>query len=73
MLYLPSGLLFVGSSGNQLKGFVEEDRRHRKMSCNKNTKENKKTPKTTPQERPLLGSIFLLAAIQNLFLTTFPI
>jgi hypothetical protein len=35
-----------------LKGFVEEDRRHRKMSCNKNTKGNKKTPKTTPQERP---------------------
>ena len=68
MLYLPSGLLFVGSSGNQLKGFVEEDRRHRKMSCNKNTKENKKTPKTTP-----LGSIFLPAANQNLFLTTFPI
>lgn len=31
------------------------------MSCNKNTKENKKTPKTTPQERPLLGSIFLPA------------
>ena len=56
-----------------LKGFVEEDRRHRKMSCNKNTKENKKTPKTTPQERPLLGSIFLPAANQNLFLTTFPI
>lgn len=43
------------------------------MSRNKNTKENKKTPKTTPQERPLLGSIFLPAANQNLFLTTFPI
>jgi len=34
-----------------LKGFVEEDRRHRKMSCNKNTKENKKNAKdNSPRE-----------------------